>query len=208
MIKVRVRTGPIVDGVQTLELVDVVEQQDLDAAVALINTTITNLPAPPTNTIFVDSTNICQSLFKSQDIHNQGPLVEFDSDIVMGGASNWNRVSNVFTYSGQPEYVKGEVQINAPQVVGNNSFWAKPKIRVLKGGVIIAVIDKLVMVESNAHDGDATINGSFTDAAPGVNPSYTFEFFDKDNRLATKLPIPGSSKLTMIATNKVEVLIP
>ena len=157
-----------------------------------------------TNTVDVDRSLFIQSTVAPDDIHNNGSVVLFSGDVRVD--ANWSRTANVFTYTGNPNAVIGRISLNAVDN-GASSYWSRPKLRVLKGGNIIAVIDDLVMQQNGAYDGDATINGSFVDATPGTNPSYTFEWFDKENRTAT-LAVQTFSNITLQAIEKVTVLIP
>lgn len=151
----------------------------------------------------VDSTSDATFTFDSVDIHNNGSVVFFTDKIL---SPEWSRVNNVITYTGTPAKVKGYVSLNAPDS-GASNYWARPKLRVSRGGNIIAVLDDLVMQQNGAYDGDATINGVFFDNNPGSNPDYTFEWFDQDNRTSTTLPL-DFSQLALEAVNKVQVYTP
>lgn len=131
-----------------------------------------------------------KSLLSPNDIHNNGNVVDFASDERVD--TGWSRTANAFAYTGSSDHVIGYVNINAPDV-GVSNYWSRPKIRILRGADPIAVIDDLVMQQNGAYDGDATINGNFIDVTPGVDPTYTFEWFDKENRTATLIPEPFSS---------------
>lgn len=118
------------------------------------------------------------------DIHNNWPVVWLTNKVLDTGFS---RSSNVVSYSWTPEKTQIQVSINATDT-GASSYWARPKLRILRGWNIIAVFDSLVMQQTGAYDWDATIVWSFLDKQPGANPSYTFEWFDKDARTATLTP--------------------
>lgn len=141
--------------------------------------------------------------FDSVDIHNNGTVVSLTNKVLDAG---WSRVANVVTYTGTPNKVIGYVSLNAPDG-GASNYWARPKLKVLRGGNIIAVLDDLVMQQNGAYDGDTTINGVFFDKNPGANPAYTFEWFDQDNRTATNPP-NGFSQLALEAVTKVQVYSP
>lgn len=65
------------------------------------------------------------------------------------------------------------VKVELPSDV--SAYWARPKIRIIRNGTIIAVMDDLVMQAVGTYDGDFTLSGVFYDKNPGKNPSYTFE---------------------------------
>lgn len=153
-------------------------------------------------TIKVDCTLAIQSKLLDEDIHNNGNVVKFASNTTVD--AGWNRVGNTFSYNGSPNIVRAIFAINADDT-GASNYWARPKISVTKNGQIIAVLDDLAMQATNNYDGDATINGLFSDNLPGANPSYTVEWFREDNRTATLTPNPHSC-ITFEAIEKVEVL--
>lgn len=161
----------------------------------------TALSGALTKTVEVDKTFDATFNLTTDDIHNNGSVVAMVDDLLDSG---WARVANVVTFTGTPEKVKGYVSINAPDG-GASNYWARPKLRVIRGGDVIAVIDDLVMQQTGAYDGDATINGVFFDKQPGQNPAYTFEWFDQDARTAT-LPPVNFSQIALEATQKVTVL--
>ena len=157
----------------------------------------------PENTIIIDQTFDATFGLTNADIHNNGAVVQMTNKVLDAG---WSRAANVVTYTGTPEKVKGYITINAPDG-GASSYWARPKLRVLRGGAIIAILDDLVMQQNGAYDGDATLNGVFFDKQPGANPAYTFEWFDKEARTATLPPI-AESQIALEATVKVTVFTP
>lgn len=71
----------------------------------------------------------------------------------------------------------------------------------------VAVLDDLVMQAVGTYDGDFTLHGTFLDYQPGVNPSYTFEWFDKETRTATLTPA-DYSQVAMKAIEDITVLTP
>lgn len=148
----------------------------------------------------VDQTFDATFSVDNTDIHNSGAVVLMTDKVLDAG---WSRAANVVSYAGTPEKVKGYVTVNAPDG-GASNYWSRPKLRVFRSGNVIAVIDDLVMQQNGAYDGDATVNGVFFDKQPGANPSYTFEWFDQDNRTAT-LPATGFSQIALEATEKVPV---
>lgn len=136
------------------------------------------------------------------DIHNNGLIVDMLDKVLDSG---WARSSNVVTFTGEPDKVKGYITISAPDN-GASSYWARPKLRVIRGGNVIAIVDDLVMQANTTYDGDAVLNGVFFDKSPGVNPSYTFEWFRQENRTAT-LPPRSESQIALEATIKIGVMI-
>lgn len=161
------------------------------------------LGGAPSNTVFVDQTFDATFGLTNADIHNNGAIVQMTNKVLDAG---WSRAANVVSYAGRPEKVKGYVSINAPDA-GASSYWARPKLRVSRGRAIIAIIDDLVMQQNGTYDGDATVNGVFFDKQPGANPSYTFEWYDQENRTATLPPIE-ESQIALEATVKIEVYAP
>ena len=157
----------------------------------------------PKSTIEVDQTFDATFQVNNADIHNNGSVVSLTDKVLDSG---WSRSANVVTYTGEPEKVTGYITINAPDG-GVSNYWARPKLRVLRGGNVIAVIDDLVMQQTGAYDGDATLNGVFFDKQPPANPAYTFEWFDNDNRTAT-LPPETFSQIALVATEKATVHTP
>lgn len=157
----------------------------------------------PENTIIVDQTFDATFALTNADIHNNGAIVQMTDKVLDAG---WSRSANTVTYTGTPEKVTGYVTINAPDA-GVSNYWARPKLRVSRGGTVVAIIDDLVMQQNGAYDGDATLNGVFFDKQPGANPAYTFEWFDNDNRTATLPPI-SESQISLEATEKVTVYTP
>lgn len=155
------------------------------------------------NTVEVDQTFDATFQVTNTDIHNSTPIVAMTDKVLDAG---WSRAANVVTYTGTPEKVEGYISISAPDS-GASNYWARPKLRVLRGGNVIAIIDDLVMQQNGAYDGDAVINGVFFDKQPGVNPAYTFEWFDQENRTAT-LPARAESQIALVATEKVTVFTP
>lgn len=136
------------------------------------------------------------------DIHNNGQVVQFTDKVLEAG---WSRSANVISYSGNPYAVNMNLSINAADV-GASAYWARPKIRIIRNGTIIAVMDDLVMQQTGAYNGDFTLSGVFYDKKPGTNPSYTFEWFDEENRTATLRP-ETYSQISMIAVEKIKVLL-
>lgn len=149
-----------------------------------------------------EETHIIQSTLWAVDIHNNWAVVQFTWDV--RSDAWWNRTNNQFTYTGSPDHVRWKIEINAEDVWASN-FWSRPKIRILKWWNVIAVIDDLVMQITGAYDWDATVNWTFLDVDPWVNPVYTWEWFDKDNRTATLEPTPISN-ICMEAVEKFQVL--
>lgn len=156
---------------------------------------------PLMSTTEVDQTVSATFGLTSADVHNNGAVVQMTDKLLDSG---WTRTANVVTYTGTPNFVEGIVTINAPDV-GVSNYWARPKLRIIRGGDVIAVLDDLVMQQNGAYDGDFTLNAQFFDKTPGVNPTYTFEWFDKENRTATLAP-ETFSQIAMKAVNKVNVL--
>lgn len=153
--------------------------------------------------VIVDKTVDATFSFDPVDIHNNGAVVLLQDKILEAG---WSRAANVVTYTGTPDKVRGYVSLNAEDA-GASNYWSRPQLNILRGGNIIAVVDDIVMQNNGAYDGDATLNGVFFDKNPGVNPSYTFEWFDDDNRTATLVP-NSFSQLALEATTKVQVYSP
>ena len=90
------------------------------------------------------------------DIHNNGAVVQMVDNTLDAG---WVRTANQVSYLGTaPENVKGFISISAPDS-GASQYWSRPKLRVLRNGVQIAIIDDLVMQQTGLYDGDAVING-------------------------------------------------
>ena len=135
------------------------------------------------------------------DIHNNGSLVEMREKL--DPDNKFEQDGGTIKYDGEPLKVKGYVSINAPDG-GASNYWSRPKLRISRGGVTIAVIDDLVMQQNGAYDGDATVNGVFFDLMPGANPAYLFEWFDKENRTAT-LPPEEFSQIALEATELLRV---
>lgn len=136
------------------------------------------------------------------DIHNALPVVAFVGDDLDAG---WSRVANVVSFTGQAKKVRGTVNINAPDS-GVSNYWSRPKLRVTEATTgKTFIMDDLVMQQNTAYDGDATFQGSFVHKGPLTNPSYTFEWFDKDNRTATLIPI-ADSQIVLEAVQSVQVL--
>lgn len=154
-----------------------------------------------TNTRVVDATFDATFSFEPIDIHNNGVIVQLVDKVLDFGFS---RVSNIITYNGTPEKINIDISLNAADL-GASSYWGRPKIRVIRNGNIIAVFDDLAMQQTGTYNGDATITGSFVDKNPPANPSYTFEWFDEENRTATLIP-ESFSQLSLVATNKITVL--
>lgn len=150
----------------------------------------------------VDSTKVIQSQLDIDDIHNNGAVVQFASDITV--ESGRSRVANVFTYTWEPKRVNIKPQINAEDVWVSN-YRARVKMRILRNGVVIWVLDDLVMQQNTAYDGDATPNGMITDTQPWVNPVYTLERFDEEARTATLQP-ENFSNVCLEAIEDVQVL--
>lgn len=157
----------------------------------------------PPNTIFVDQTFDATFNLTNADIHNNGAAVQMVDDVLDAG---WARTANQVTFLGVPEKVTGFISVSAPDA-GASNYWSRPKMRVSRNGTQIAIIDDLVMQQNGTYDGDAVINGVFFDKSPGNNPTYTFEWFDQENRTAT-LPPRGESQIALEATVKVEVYAP
>ena len=135
------------------------------------------------------------------DIHNNGPLVEMREKL--DPDNKFEQDAGTIKYDGEPLKVKGYITINAPDG-GASNYWSRPKLRVSRGGTVIAILDDLVMQQNGAYDGDATINGVFFDLMPGANPAYLFEWFDKENRTAT-LPPEDFSQIALEASEMVKV---
>jgi len=150
----------------------------------------------------VDDTDIIVSQLSNVDIHNNWNQVQFAWDSRID--TWWSRSTNIVTYTWSPDIVEWLVEINAEDEWASN-YRARTKIRVIKWWNIIAVIDDLVMQQTWAYDWDATLNWSFVDEDPWNNPSYTFEWFDEDNRTATLIPNEFSN-ITLQARNKVSVV--
>lgn len=161
------------------------------------------LLVPLMNTAEVDQTVSATFGLTNSDIHNNGALVQFTDKVLDAG---WSRAANVVTFAGDPVFVEGILTINASDG-GASNYWARPKMRVIRGGNVIAVLDDLVMQQTGAYDGDFTLLGTFFDKAPGANPAYTFEWFDKENRTATLRP-EAFSQLAMKAVNSITILVP
>lgn len=161
-------------------------------------------------TIEVDQTFDATFSLTDTDIHPaDGANVNTGSPIGMADKvldAGWSRAANVVTFTGAPEKVKGYITINAPDA-GASNYWSRPKMRVSRGGTVIAILDDLVMQQTGAYDGDATINGVFFDKTPPANPAYTFEWFDQEARTSTLPPI-AESQIALEATLKVEVFAP
>lgn len=152
------------------------------------------------NIITIDQTFDAVFHVVGSDIHNNGELVEM-ADLKLDGS--WSRELNVVSYIGSPFKVTGMVSVNAPDN-GSSNYWSRPKMRIRNGSRTVAIIDDLVMQQNSAYDGDAVLNGVFYDHEPSENPSYTFEWFRKDNRVST-LPPNAESIIAITATHKVEV---
>lgn len=150
--------------------------------------------------VLVDRTSDATFGLTNADIHNNGAVVNLTNKVL---DTEWSRAANVVTFTGTPDKVKGYVSINAPDS-GASNYWSRPKLRVSRGGNVIAVIDDLVMQQNTAYDGDGTLSGVFFDKSPGANPSYTFEWFRKDNRISTLLP-ETFSQIALEATIKTQV---
>lgn len=163
---------------------------------------ITSVAGPngSSKTVLVDQSHDIVLGFEKIDIHNNETEVKFFEVHVDEG---WKFTNNKVSYSGHPNKVRGTFSINCFDE-GSSNYWSRPKVRVLRDGEIIAIIDDLVMQQNRAYDGDATINGSFIDKLPTENPEYTFEWFRKDNRVST-IPPQSYSRLTLEAVEKVEV---
>lgn len=133
--------------------------------------------------------------FSAVDIHNNGTVVQFENNV--RSDDGWSRANNQFTYQGEPNHVDIQVCLNAVDS-GASSYWSRPKLRILRNGDVIAIMDDLCMQQNGTYDGDATIVGAITDPTPGEDPVYTFEWFDKDARTATLIP-QGFSAVTLKA---------
>lgn len=155
----------------------------------------------PQTTVTVDQSFDATFAFVPVDIHNNGTAVQLTDKTLDAG---WSRAANVIAFTGTADKVTGHISLNAPDS-GVSNYWSRPKLRVLRGGAVIAVIDDLVMQQNGAYDGDATLNGQFFDKQPGANPAYTFEWFDKENRTSTLIPATFS-QLALTATLKIDVL--
>lgn len=154
-------------------------------------------------TEIVDQTFDAVFSLTTADIHNNGAVVGLVDQTLETG---WSRTANQVTYSDTPDKVIGHISVNASDT-GASNYWSRPKLRVVRGGATIAVLDDLVMQANGTYDGDATITGSFIDKTPGTNPTYTFEWFDQENRTATLTP-NAHSRIALSATKKVTVFRP
>ena len=138
---------------------------------------------------------IIESSLSPSDIHNNGALVQFSGET--RADQNWSRANNIFSYAGTPDIVEVNFNIHALDT-GASNYWARPKLRVLKNGVIDFVIDALAMQDNTAYDGAVTFTGEYKDVNPGLNPIYTFEWFDNEARTATLTP-ESFSRITLNA---------
>jgi len=131
------------------------------------------------------SVAIISSSLRAVDIHNNGAVVQLGSNNRVD--DGWSRANNVFKYSGETNYVEIVININAVDS-GSSNYWSRPKLRVLKDGDILGVIDDLVMQQNGAYDGDATYADILIDEIISTDPVYTFEWFDKETRTSTLVP--------------------
>ncbi len=151
----------------------------------------------------VDVTKTATFGFSEDDIHDNGSLVKLvDKDL----DDEFSREDNIVTVKGEYAEVEGIISLNAPDK-GVSTHWSRPKMRVTRNDTVIAVWDDLVMQQTGAYDGDATIVGGFIDKNPGEDPAYKFEWFDQDNRRSTIIPTEFS-QLALRVRKTIEVLVP
>lgn len=182
---IHIRDWALVDGAPKREPYNMAEMSDL----------------PTTSLILADATFDVTLGFIAIDVHNNGTVVQFTTKSI----DSWFlRVWNTVSYAGTPDKIQIQVSLNALDS-GASNYWSRPKMRVIRWGNVIAVFDDLVMQQDGAYDGDFTLVWSFLDKQPWANPSYTFEWFDKENRTATLIPA-SYSQLSLTATEKINVL--
>lgn len=168
-----------------------------DTEITALQATIASLQAQ-VSAIDNPTYEYAEMFFDQQDIHpNDGGGVatfvsagQFSSNTVEG---DWSISNNVAKYAGKPKVINVDVNLRA-QDTGASNFWARPVIRVTESvsGKIFWFGD-LAMQDSTAYDGSVYISGSFKHLDPPANATYTFEYFNEENRTATLIPDVGSS---------------
>lgn len=132
--------------------------------------------------------------FDEPDIHADNQPVTIVEDRADAG---WVQVApNAMQYTGAPDHV----EIHGHHVANNTgNHWAHPHIEVQRNGSPIAEGSGLHMDDSGTYSGRTTINISFMDSDPGVDPVYTFISREDDNRTMNNPSIPELSPITLKA---------
>lgn len=154
-----------------------------------------------TTTIKVNQSALWAGQVNDTDIHSNGTLTvnqtRADSGWSFSGPSN-------ITYTGSPDFV--EIDLMA---VANNTgnHWAHPHIKVYRNGQQIGEGSGLHMDDSGSYSGRTTTVISMVDPTPGSNPVYTFRTLEDDNRTMNNPTITSLSPVSLVAVNKVDVVI-
>lgn len=154
-----------------------------------------------TTTIKVDQSALWAGQVNDNDIHSNGTLTvsqtRADSGWTFSGPST-------ISYTGSPDYV--EIDLMA---VANNTgnHWAHPHIKVFRNGQQIGEGSGLYMDDSGSYSGRTTTAISMVDPSPGNNPVYTFTTLEDDNRTMNNATITSLSPVSLVAVNKVDVVI-
>ncbi len=140
------------------------------------------------------STKLWSGNFNQPDIHADNQPINIDETRSDAG---WSKAGiNGMQFTGSPDHV----QIVGHHVAENDgSHWAHPHIRVFRNDIEIAEGAVIHMDNSVSYSGRATINISFIDPEPGVDPLYTFVSFVDDNRTMDNPTIVELSPLTLKA---------
>lgn len=153
-------------------------------------------PAGPQ--VQVDNSISSEFSLTNADIHNNGAVVGLVDEALDIG---WTRAANVVSYAGAPDSMRVAVSVH---VVGGTNYWARPSLRVIEGGVVVARFSDLAMQQNGNYSGDANLSGSVLLKGVPANPAYTFEWYDTDNR-STVLTPQASSRISLEAIHKIMV---
>ncbi|OED44911.1 hypothetical protein ACH42_06295 [Endozoicomonas sp. (ex Bugula neritina AB1)] len=132
--------------------------------------------------------------FNEPDIHADNQVVQINQTRADAG---WSLApSNAITFVGAPDHV----EIKGHHVANNTgSHWAHPHMEIRRNGVAIAEGSALHMDDSNTYSGRSSLNISFIDESPGINPVYTFVSREDDNRTMNNPTIVELSPITLKA---------
>lgn len=180
------------------QIFQVPDKAELDSVVATLQSQIDNLPVS-NGTVEVDQTEVSLAYIGTSDIHNNGSVVDISSDDL---STNFTRSSNAISYTGTTADITITANIYAEDT-GASSYWSRPSLRISNGSGVVGQFDDLGMQQNGSYSGSVQITG-VVDIKGSDADTFTFEWFDGDNRTATLTPIP-SSHIAIKATRKVEV---
>lgn len=154
-----------------------------------------------TTTIKVDQSIVWSGNVNDSDIHQNGTLTVNETRADTG----WTHANpSTIQYQGSPDHIKIDLM-----AVANNTgnHWALPHIKVFRNGVEIGEGSGLHMDDSNSYSGRTTTVISMIDPSPGTNPVYTFTTLEDDSRTMNNPTLPNLSPVSLVAIEKVDVVV-